>query len=253
MKRISYFLAFIVLLSSCSKDKEPITKEAQCKVSSMDDLVYSYNDKGELVKLENGLYKKELAYTGNKIDIVYTAKVAPTVTRPYGTVTLDDKGRLGRFVNDQQIFDAKYDASGYLTEVKLSDIITGNAVQTSTLSYQDGNLVKIVSISANGTITQKNIAYSATLNQATNGWYADFPLAEVFQLRCPELIGLCGKRSRNLLREINTSFSNDASLNEKDVWSFVWNNNGNITSASFQFSSKSMNTSDTFRFGYQCN
>ena len=258
MKQNIYLLLFIMLIFSCSKGGNPVPKEIICKVSSQGDNIYKYNTKGELVSLTNNTFMNmyEFSYEVGIINVAYTRNIQSSY-KEFTKITLDNLGRVSKLSGPQKILDAKYNNEGYLIELIFHDAMTGNYISTSTMSYENGNLVKVMRVSLTGS-EEITMSYSTMLNKLNNGWYANFQLIHSIDYQIPELFSYWGKMSKNLINGVSYKYTNTTSstvTTQNDVWSYILNENGNVQVAKFQVyrANPLDNYEDEFKYSYQCN
>lgn len=258
MKQNIYLLLFIILIFSCSKGKNPTPKDMLCKVSSQGDNLYKYNTKGELISITNNTFKfmYEFSYEVGIINVAHSRDIQSSY-KEFTKITLDNLGRVSKLSDPNRNLDAKYDNNGYLSEVKFYDTITGAYIYTTSLSYENENLVKVMRVSPS--ISEEiTISYSSMLNKLNNGWYANFQLLHSIGYQIPELYSYWGKMSKNLIKSVSYKYINttDATVRvEHDDWSFTLNENGNVETAKFQVYRVNPldNYQDEFKYNYQCN
>lgn len=185
MKSLLFFLAFVVILTSCKKEDDSAKITSKKDIASITQTSYnaslvngvvtkgSYTNKIVDNYNENGWLIDETLYFNNEYSqtdwYVYSGNTFTTtnntngkLTSTYATGTVNDDGNrltCNVFVGIllEYVFIYTYNASGQLTELLTTAVINNNEVYKSTYEYDnDGNPTKIYDY--------KNGNLSSTLN-----------------------------------------------------------------------------------------
>ena len=215
MKNYLLILTILFLtIGSCSKKPEDAIPKETCRVLTSIDYhqnehwQYTYDDKSRVVKLNN-LSRDEvrtISYQADKI----------TITGRYpATYKLDAAGRIV----DSGINKFEYNSDGYLVKV------TSVYGDTRTLTYENGNLVKVERTSTSSSVKDtQTFEYSS--EPAIN--IAGLPV-RAFGSRenlDPWLLTHFGKPNRNLVSKEINRFGNSSPFT--DTYTYLKDEKGNI-------------------------
>lgn len=225
----------MLIIASCKKNssKNEEQNPTNCQLTESffsstggdsETTLYAYDTEGRIstVKFSDGSYQETYAYTSTQI--TKTVKDG-SINRTY-TYSLNAQGRVTteNAMADNYKVDYTYNNDGYLTQSIETNLIDNSKV-TTTYTYTDGNLTKVVSPTSTLDITY-------TSDAAKDNFFVEGdPSLPAFNSSI--LKSYFGKTSKNLVAKISYgSGYNENYSYEKDA-------NGNITKVTMRTSDNS--------------
>lgn len=221
MKQISLLmLSAVLMLGSCSKsndDSKP--KEETCRVESIQNVSdkgtfnwsksYTYDEKG---RMKTSDYKEE--YNGELVGYIeaftyQSDKIIVEADSDNELYNLDASGRIASITFEEGSTNFSYNSEGYLSKITSSYNYSKPYTETSTLTYSNGNLIKIVTISeSSGSTLIERVSNITYTNESVKvGLVQDIVTDHLFELAhdgiSENIAGFLGKRSKNLISKVD--------------------------------------------------
>jgi YD repeat-containing protein len=267
MKKI-LLMAFTasVMLGACKKDKNAEPKVEQgCPVATYhyseteggstyeeDPYTLGYDTQGRIISINNGTYSTAYTYLDGTI--------VEETDNGSATYTLNSEGKitgmtaLSNYGGDNSVVVNKYNAQGYLSELKYND---ENYSSTTTFIYTDGELTRMeeTTVMANSTYTNvTQITYKNEYSKNALAYAETFPyIADISTGGDTRTyLNVLGKSNKRLINTVTVSRTGSNSFNVVKSYSYEKDASGNVTKVGI-ISAGSNSSTISHEFTYNCN
>lgn len=220
-----YVIIVILLAAGCEKsEKDSTVPSISCRIKTFKKhtfgttIYYSYDEKDRLSKITDASFaEKTLIYSPGKLTVNIS-------NGGIGKILVYQLDTFGRVISGNN-YTFKYSADGYLIESLKS---YGSYYVKLTMSYNQGNLIKVDRIATGPTTTTQDIIdFSYTEHPFLRAGEDSNPLTNDLNTIEPrELSEFLGKSVKNLISKRTTTTTNST---QTSTYNYLKNTNGNIT------------------------